>query len=86
MLPGPVRLLLLNRMPTLMRFLESPPSTRQPIHLPNGVLNEPLGLERLAIVKFVAHVITLHDVDLNETLIQTGVLRKILVSFACYFN
>lgn len=78
LIPGPLRLTLLNKMEILMRFL-NPSSTSEPIHLPNGILAEPLGGERLAIVKFVAHIITLHDVALNDALIKHGILKKVLV-------
>lgn len=84
-LPNSVRNTLLNKMSTLMRFLQNPPGIRQPLRLSNGVLNEPLGMERLAIVKFVAHIITLHDTELNDALISQGILRKVMVSWQLFF-
>ncbi|CAL8079760.1 unnamed protein product [Orchesella dallaii] len=80
-IPYLVRGMLISKMETLLRFLQCPPNARQAIRLSNGVLKEPLGMERLAIVRFIAHVITLHDVELNEALIQSGVLRKALDLF-----
>lgn len=50
----------LGRMPTLLNLLQSPVDPN-PLPMSYGLLEKPVGLGRLAIAKFIAHLFTLND-------------------------
>jgi len=67
-------------MPTLLMLLESPVDPYS-IPLTSGVLEKPVGLGRLSIAKFIAHLFTLNDDQLNMGMIESGVLKQLLDLF-----
>jgi len=67
-------------METVSKFLDVPLDDQRELTLSNGTLKPPLGTARLAIAKFIAHLFSLNDDTIVTGIVDSGVLKKLLVS------